>query len=130
VLTLSAGDRSLRETYVVDLAETRLEHDEAAFAAVLDGETYTTQYRRPFYSTPEDPKYAVHNGTYYRLGANSRDDLPRHFFDRINKTVDTAWNMAAGGDHQFPETEGSKPRGTDILNWYLSRLFRKAHTDG
>lgn len=64
------------------------------------------------------------------LAANGRDDLPHRFFDRIKETVDIAWNMAAGGDHQFPETEGPKPRGTDILNWYLSRLFRKAHTDG
>ena len=69
VLTLSYDEKSLRETYVVDLAETRPERDEAAFAAVLDGETYTSQYRRPFYSTPEDPKYAVRDGTYYRLGA-------------------------------------------------------------
>jgi hypothetical protein len=69
VLTLSYDEGSLRETYVVDLAETRPEWDEAAFAALLDGETNTSQYRRPFYSTPEDPKYAVRDGTYYRLGS-------------------------------------------------------------
>jgi hypothetical protein len=69
VLTLSSDEGALREKYVVDLAETPPERDEVAFAAVLDGEACTTQYRRPFYSTPEDPKYAVRDGTYYRLGA-------------------------------------------------------------
>lgn len=78
VLTLSYDEGSLRETYVVDLAETRPERDEAAFAAVLDGETYTTQYRRPFYSTPEDPKYAVRDGTYYRLGTVVVDEAAEH----------------------------------------------------
>lgn len=68
----------------------------------------------------------LHHG----LGTNGREALALRFFDRIEETVDNAWNMAAGGDHQFPETEGPKPRGTDLLNWYLSRLFRKAHTDG
>jgi hypothetical protein len=78
VLTLFYDEGSLREKYVVDLAETRSERDEAAFAAVLDGETYTTQYRRPFYSTPEDPTYAVRDGTYHRLGAVVVDESAEH----------------------------------------------------
>ncbi len=64
------------------------------------------------------------------LAMNGRENLANRYFDRIKDTVDLAWNMAVGGDLQFPETEGPKPRGTDILNWYLSRLFRRAHTDG
>lgn len=53
-----------------------------------------------------------------------RDPLPDE------PTVDIAWNMAVGNDHQFPQTRGPKPRGTDLLNWYLSRYIRQAHTDG
>jgi hypothetical protein len=44
--------------------------------------------------------------------------------------VDTAWSMATGADFGFSETKGTKPRGTTVFNWYLSRLFRSAHTDG
>lgn len=67
---------------------------------------------------------------HYTLSTGDRADLSRRFFDRIEDTVDIAWNMAVGSDHQFPQTEGPKPRGTDFLNWYLSRLMRKAHTNG
>ncbi|MFB6160071.1 MAG: hypothetical protein ABEJ61_02730 [Haloferacaceae archaeon] len=69
VLTLSRVGESLRESFVVDLAETRLDVDDRAFAATLDGEEYTTRYRRPFGSHPEDPTYTRHEGTYYRLGS-------------------------------------------------------------
>lgn len=58
------------------------------------------------------------------------ESLPRRYFDRVGETVDVAWKLAVGGDHQFPQTEGPKPRGTGILNWYLSRFLRKAQTDG
>lgn len=67
---------------------------------------------------------------HHTLATVGRSELALRFFDRITSIVDIAWNMATGGDHQFPQTEGPKPRGTDLLNWYLSRLFRKAHSDG
>ncbi|MFC6987957.1 hypothetical protein ACFQJD_03105 [Haloplanus sp. GCM10025708] len=66
-LTLSRDGRSLREQFVDDLSETRLTHDERAFEAARDGRPYTTRYRTPFDSTPEDPTYTERNGTYYRL---------------------------------------------------------------
>jgi len=44
--------------------------------------------------------------------------------------VEGAWNLAAGGDFQFPPAEGSKPPGADVVNRYINRLYRKAHTDG
>ena len=59
-----------------------------------------------------------------------RDGLALQFFERAGKTVDIAWNMAVGSDHQFPQTVGPKPRGTDATSRYLSRLLRRAHTDG
>lgn len=52
------------------------------------------------------------------------------FFDRVEEIVDVAWSMTVGADFEFPRTDGPKPRGTDLLNRYMSRLTRKAHTDG
>lgn len=58
------------------------------------------------------------------------DDLAETFYARIDKIVDNAWKIAAGGDFQFAQTTGAKPRGADLLNRYVARLHRKAHTDG
>lgn len=71
VLTLTLADEgeTLREGRVTDPTETDPRWDETAFGAVREGEPYTTQYRKPFFSTPDDPTYAVHEGTYYRLGS-------------------------------------------------------------
>ena len=74
-LVLTRRGSTLREDFVVDLEETRIRWDEAAFEATLDGETYTTQHRKPFYSTPDDPKYAESGGTYYRLGSVVVDEV-------------------------------------------------------
>lgn len=52
------------------------------------------------------------------------------FFDRVQTIIDTAWTMAIGADVQFPETTGPTPPGTGMFAWYLSRLTRKAHSDG
>lgn len=67
-LTLSGETASLRDRYVTDLEESRPDWDEEAFSAALDGETYTTQYREPFFAR-DDPTYAERDGTYYRLGS-------------------------------------------------------------
>jgi 2-polyprenyl-6-methoxyphenol hydroxylase-like FAD-dependent oxidoreductase len=64
------------------------------------------------------------------LSDGGREGLGPQFFDRAASVVDIAWNVAVGGDFEFPQTEGPKPRGTDFFNWYLSRLLRRAHTDG
>ncbi|MFD1571636.1 hypothetical protein [Halorubrum laminariae] len=68
-LTFDDAGETLRDRFVDDPTETDTTWDTAAFAAVRDGETYTTQYRKPFFSTTDDPRYAVHGGTYYRLGS-------------------------------------------------------------
>jgi hypothetical protein len=74
-LSLSREDGPLHESFVVDLSETRSPDDEDAFAAAVNGEAYTTQYRRPFGSTPDRPEYVEHEGTYYRLGAVVVDEV-------------------------------------------------------
>lgn len=66
---------------------------------------------------------------HHALATAGREKLSKRYFDRIEDMVDMAWNLAVGSDHQFPQTEGPKPRGSDALNWYLSRFLRKAQTD-
>jgi len=62
--------------------------------------------------------------------ADGSEDLARRFFDQAGDVIDIPWTMAAGADFQFAETTGQKPRSTDLFGRYLSRLTRKAHTDG
>jgi hypothetical protein len=66
-LTLDDAGETLRDGAVVDPADAGPRWDEAAFAAARDGERYTAQYRKPFPSATDEPTYAVHEGTYYRL---------------------------------------------------------------
>jgi len=66
---------------------------------------------------------------HHALAAGGRTDLPRRFFDSIEAVVDVPWTIAVGGDFEFPQTSGPKPPGTDLVNRYLSRLTRAAHTD-
>jgi 2-polyprenyl-6-methoxyphenol hydroxylase-like FAD-dependent oxidoreductase len=66
---------------------------------------------------------------HHTLARNGFDDLALRFFDEAEPVIDTAWVMAVGADFQFAQTTGPKPRGTDLMGWYLSRLTRKAHTD-
>lgn len=64
------------------------------------------------------------------LKSNGGGNLAPAFFDRVEDVVDIAWKLAVGGDFEFEQTTGPKPRGTDFFNRYLSRLFHKAHRDG
>ncbi|MDG5821503.1 NAD(P)/FAD-dependent oxidoreductase [Natronococcus sp. A-GB7] len=61
---------------------------------------------------------------------DGRSGIPTRFFDRMAAIVDPAWMLAIGADSAFSETRGDVPRGTAVFDWYLSRLFRKAHADG
>jgi len=74
-LSLSREDGTLRENHVTDLEATEMPWDEAAFEATTNGERYTTQYRRPFYSDPEDPVYVLQDGTYYECGSVVVDEV-------------------------------------------------------
>ena len=74
-LALTHVDGPLHETRVLDLAERDPDWETAAFEAARDGETYTTQYRTPFFSRPDDPVYVLDGGTYYRLGSVVVDEV-------------------------------------------------------
>ncbi len=63
------------------------------------------------------------------LATEAREQLARRFFDRAAEVVDTAWLLATGADLSFSQTQGTRPRGTAFVDWYLSRLFRNAHID-
>jgi 2-polyprenyl-6-methoxyphenol hydroxylase-like FAD-dependent oxidoreductase len=59
-----------------------------------------------------------------------RGELAREYFPRAAAVVEQVWQIAVGGDFEFPQTTGPKPRGTDVFNRYVDRLIRRAHTDG
>lgn len=67
---------------------------------------------------------------HHTLATDDAENLALRFFERVEEIVDVAWSMAVGADFEFPQTAGPKPRGADLLNRYMSRLTRKAHTDG
>jgi hypothetical protein len=68
-LVLSDAATPLRSGYVVEFDDTERPRDGEAFDAALAGESYTTRGRTPFGTRPDDPTYARHDGTYYRLGS-------------------------------------------------------------
>jgi hypothetical protein len=76
-LTLSREDGPLRENHVVELPadEEDVPWDAAAFGAARDGEDYTTEFREPFFSDPDDPVYVLWEGTYYRCGSVVVDEV-------------------------------------------------------
>jgi 2-polyprenyl-6-methoxyphenol hydroxylase-like FAD-dependent oxidoreductase len=67
---------------------------------------------------------------HHALAEGGLEDVGRRFFREVEPVVDIAWTMAVGADFQFDRTTGPKPLGTGLMGWYLSRLTRKAHTDG
>jgi 2-polyprenyl-6-methoxyphenol hydroxylase-like FAD-dependent oxidoreductase len=67
---------------------------------------------------------------HHALVENGRTNVADRFFDAAADVVDTAWQIAVGADFAFSKTAGSKPLGTDLINRYLDRLVRKAHSDG
>lgn len=68
-------------------------------------------------------------GLHHTLAEHDPGHLTGPFYRRIAGIIDGAWNMAAGGDFAFPQTRGDKPRGTDVVNRYITRLQRKAQHD-
>lgn len=99
-LTLSPEEGTLRASFVVDLSETRPEQDGEAFQATLDGDTYTTQNYPPFRSSPENPVYTRHEGTYYELssvvvGETTVNHPVLRLFERENDTSESSDVIAA-----------------------------------
>ncbi|WP_222913872.1 hypothetical protein [Natrinema sp. SYSU A 869] len=66
---------------------------------------------------------------HHALAVGGRTDLSDRFFDRAATVVEIVWEQAIDGDLQYPETDGSDGPASAVLEWYLNRLFRRAHTD-
>ena len=67
------------------------------------------------------------------LGACLREGrgagLPRRFYRRAARVIDTPWQMAAGADFAYPAVTGAKPAGTDLVNRYFGLVLRAAVAD-
>ncbi|ELZ46025.1 hypothetical protein C464_11820, partial [Halorubrum coriense DSM 10284] len=74
-LSLSRIDGTLRDRHVRGHDDPPDHWDEAALGAVLVGEPYTTQHRKPFFAEPDDPAYVRDEGTYYRLRSVAVDEV-------------------------------------------------------
>jgi 2-polyprenyl-6-methoxyphenol hydroxylase-like FAD-dependent oxidoreductase len=57
------------------------------------------------------------------------DALAQHFFKRVTRAVDHAWTLAVGEDLRYPEAEGPRLPGTDLVNWYLGKVHRATLRD-
>ncbi len=55
--------------------------------------------------------------------------LWRDFFKAAASVVDIPWQLAVGEDFRFPETEGKKPAGTELINAYVTKVHRATHYD-
>jgi 2-polyprenyl-6-methoxyphenol hydroxylase-like FAD-dependent oxidoreductase len=55
--------------------------------------------------------------------------MARDFYRRIARILGTPWRFAAGGDFAFPETQGPKPAGIDLLNGYSRRVQLASKVD-
>jgi hypothetical protein len=53
--------------------------------------------------------------------------MVQDFYRRTGKLLTVAWQMAASTDFAYAGTEGPKPRGLALTNWYQRRIFRASH---
>ena len=53
----------------------------------------------------------------------------KSFFQQTAKIIDLPWQVAVGEDFRYPQTEGKKPIGTDIINAYVAKVHRATHHD-
>jgi 2-polyprenyl-6-methoxyphenol hydroxylase-like FAD-dependent oxidoreductase len=57
------------------------------------------------------------------------EGIAREFFTQAARVVDTPWQLAVGEDFRFPQTEGPRPAGIDLLNRYVAMVHRATHVD-
>lgn len=107
-LSLSRIEGSLRDRHVRDRDDPPEGWDEAALDAALAGESYATQGRKPFFASPDDPKYVAHEGTYYQLGSVVVDEVAETYpvlllFAVDGDDVESA--VDGGEDGDLPEAD-------------------------
>ena len=55
------------------------------------------------------------------------EDLPRRFYTRAAKVIDSPWSVAVGSDLKIPKTEGKRSLQVRFINWYMGKLHRHGH---
>jgi hypothetical protein len=55
--------------------------------------------------------------------------MAKTFFGLAAKVVEIPWSIAVGADLRIPETVGRRTAGVKLVNWYMSKLHKAAHTD-
>ncbi len=55
--------------------------------------------------------------------------FPQRYFRQVAKVIDIPWSLAAGADFNYPEVEGQKAPGTDLINWYVRKVQRASIYD-
>jgi 2-polyprenyl-6-methoxyphenol hydroxylase-like FAD-dependent oxidoreductase len=55
--------------------------------------------------------------------------LPKRFYARAAKLIDTPWQIAVGGDLRFPHVDGVRTRQVRFINAYIGRVYRAAEHD-
>jgi 2-polyprenyl-6-methoxyphenol hydroxylase-like FAD-dependent oxidoreductase len=64
-----------------------------------------------------------------RERAGELNNLARRFFKRAAKVIDIPWMAAAGEDFRYPQVEGVRPPGINLINWYGAKLQLATHRD-
>jgi 2-polyprenyl-6-methoxyphenol hydroxylase-like FAD-dependent oxidoreductase len=61
--------------------------------------------------------------------AAGHDRVANRFYARARKIVDIPWTIATGEDLRYPQVEGTRPPGFDLVNRYLERVHAAASDD-
>ena len=59
----------------------------------------------------------------------SLQGLWKSYFKQAAKVVDMPWQLAVGEDFRYPETEGTKPPFTDMINAYVEKVHKATQRD-
>jgi 2-polyprenyl-6-methoxyphenol hydroxylase-like FAD-dependent oxidoreductase len=61
--------------------------------------------------------------------AGGLDGLAPRFYAKASKIIDIPWLIATGEDLRYPQVEGARPAGFNIVNRYLERVHAVASDD-
>jgi hypothetical protein len=73
--------------------------------------------------------YALTLGRMLDKHSSASAAMARDYYREVSSILATPWRFAAGGDFAFPETQGPKPLGIDLLNRYSRRVQLAARFD-
>ena len=64
-----------------------------------------------------------------RAAGNDLTGLAARFHTEVSGIVDVLWAMTTGEDFRYPEIEGERPPGYEMMKWYLGRVHEVAKRD-